>query len=150
MIQTLDLKNVQLLEPLHDSKASSFEFNDDKIIFYFTKDDLNATDPNGEKLYPNCNLKLSYVLSNYEENIDLIKYTNYRKRLKRNIFKYWTIKKTFDFLNENNYKIRFCNQYYNKNKIYIIAELVTKRINQIAEYFDFQLLVDEINYEWIE
>lgn len=154
MFQKFELKKFPLIDSLHDCSTSSIKLIDNELIINFDKEGLDILLPNGSKMYPYEQLKLTYILVkdiNYNESNDCsVRQINERERLIRKAIKQWSLIEFVNFINENERNLRFFAQYYNQGKCIILSELISKRDWQMGNWFEIELSVDEIIFETVE
>lgn len=148
MTEVFDIENFKPLESLHDFVSSSIELRGNCFILLF-----NHICAETEEGSDKGRLRVTYVLNQDFEKWDKltssVREIDYRKRLRRNIFKYMTLRKMVEKLNNQNKSLNIQSQYYKKGFCLICAEAQCGKLTEAGHSFYINLMVDKIIYEWI-
>lgn len=152
MIQEFKLKDFPNIDNLHDCETSAVEFKDKKFILSFNKEGLGVLLPNGKEKYPYNKLTITYILNNeinYNESNDCsIRQINERERLMDKAILQWSLLEFVNFLHADRGNLKLFSQYYNQGKCIIFSELISNKEWQIGNWFEIELFIDEILFEW--
>lgn len=152
-MKKIEFKNFPGILSLHDCKTKSVEYIDNKLIFYFDKEKVSeATLKQLEtELLPSKILKVSYILSEdfFDEKLfPAVKHINRNSFLRRSAIQLWRLPKLINYLNIKNYSLIFYDHYFNNRNCMLFVELVKGDDHQLGNWFEIDLLIDEIDYEW--
>ena len=150
MIEIFDVEKFNPLKIVHDSIVSTFELHDNMFIMTFDRVDLESETM--EIINIEKKLRATYILNEAFKDWDRlncsVRNIDYRKNIKKNIIKYFTLKEMIEKLNSHNKTLSLQAQYYRKGYCLVCAEGYSNGTSEAGNNYYIQLMVDRIIYEW--
>lgn len=150
MIEIFNVEKFDPLKKVHDSIVSSFELHDNMFIMTFDRVGLESE--TCEIINIEKKLRATYIFNEAFKEWDSlncsVRNIDYRKNIKKNIIKYFTLEEMIEKLNRHNKTLSLQAQYYRKGYCLICAEGYSNGTSEAGNNYYIQLMVDRIIYEW--